>query len=44
MTVERWEKLIGQLAEIKVIDRRPEAADCFVDLSAGGAGGRGAER
>jgi NitT/TauT family transport system substrate-binding protein len=33
MTRERWEALVRQLAELKVIDKAPPVEECFVDLS-----------
>lgn len=30
MTLERWTALVDQLAELKVIEKRPEPASCFV--------------
>ena len=32
MTKERWQTLIDQLQEIKVIEQAPKATDCFVDV------------
>jgi NitT/TauT family transport system substrate-binding protein len=34
MTVARWQTLIEQLQEIKVIEKAPKAAECFVDVDA----------
>ena len=30
MTLERWETLCGQLVDLKVVDKAPPAAECFV--------------
>lgn len=32
MTESRWRELIDQLADLKVIEMKPAAADCFVEL------------
>jgi NitT/TauT family transport system substrate-binding protein len=34
MTTARWQTLIDQLAELKVIQTKPAAAECFVDVGA----------
>ncbi len=34
MTAARWEELGRELVELKVIDRAPAAAECYVDLGA----------
>ncbi len=32
MTMKRWADLIDQLADLKVIEKKPEAKDCFVEM------------
>ncbi|MGB7159181.1 MAG: ABC transporter substrate-binding protein [Tepidisphaeraceae bacterium] len=34
MTLERWQTLATQLAELKVVDKAPDASKCFVPTSA----------
>jgi NitT/TauT family transport system substrate-binding protein len=33
MTRERWETLVKQLTDLKVVDQPPPAAECYVDVS-----------
>lgn len=32
MTIRRWAELIDQLADLKVIEKKPDARECFVEL------------